>query len=106
MPEWKGRVPLTRSHCERITGIKIGSWTGEKLRAGTGIEVENGIGVKPSGEQELIQERLFSFEYLLPRVARYEGVGRRPRGWRGRPAGRAGRRARRRLATHYANNIL
>ncbi|GBP20550.1 hypothetical protein EVAR_78929_1 [Eumeta japonica] len=20
MPEWKGRVPLTRSHCERITG--------------------------------------------------------------------------------------
>ncbi|GBP46065.1 hypothetical protein EVAR_41418_1 [Eumeta japonica] len=22
MPEWKGRVPLTRSHCERITGIQ------------------------------------------------------------------------------------
>ncbi|GBP11906.1 hypothetical protein EVAR_74536_1 [Eumeta japonica] len=21
MPEWKGRVPLTRSHCERITRI-------------------------------------------------------------------------------------
>ncbi|GBP05033.1 hypothetical protein EVAR_3383_1 [Eumeta japonica] len=21
MPEWKGRVPLTRSHCERITGV-------------------------------------------------------------------------------------
>ncbi|GBP55201.1 hypothetical protein EVAR_90223_1 [Eumeta japonica] len=23
MPEWKGRVPLTRSHCERITETKI-----------------------------------------------------------------------------------
>ncbi|GBP15805.1 hypothetical protein EVAR_93979_1 [Eumeta japonica] len=22
MPEWKGRVPLTRSHCERITACR------------------------------------------------------------------------------------
>ncbi|GBP17572.1 hypothetical protein EVAR_12282_1 [Eumeta japonica] len=25
MPEWKGRVPLTRSHCERITVAKRNS---------------------------------------------------------------------------------
>ncbi|GBP83860.1 hypothetical protein EVAR_64125_1 [Eumeta japonica] len=27
MPEWKGRVPLTRSHCERITkSLSASSW--------------------------------------------------------------------------------
>ncbi|GBP34522.1 hypothetical protein EVAR_29919_1 [Eumeta japonica] len=59
MPEWKGRVPLTRSHCERITEDRW-RWRSRRTRARGG----------GGGASTLCEDNIFKSLGGRPRGAR------------------------------------
>ncbi|GBP89172.1 hypothetical protein EVAR_90309_1 [Eumeta japonica] len=51
MPEWKGRVPLTRSHCERITfSLERSRWARRVRRRAAGPFTFTESGLRPADE--------------------------------------------------------
>ncbi|GBP90587.1 hypothetical protein EVAR_66625_1 [Eumeta japonica] len=83
MPEWKGRVPLTRSHCERITYACISTYGRQGRRrhgednlpseANLSETVEEAFRLRAAESEGVSVEAMKS---AFRQHGRYNGVGR------------------------------